>query len=434
MGKIKAIFKKADYSWVMIGICFMMILTSLGLCSSGRTLYLTAITEALDIPRSAFSLNDTFRFVTTTVVNLFFGVLIQRFGSKKLVCSGFLCLIAFALINSFAERLIWFYLAGILLGMGLSWTGTTMVSMLVNRWCKENKATVTGAVLAANGVGGAVAVQILSPIIFMEGNPFGYRISYRLVALILSVVLIFILLFYRNPPKQSDTEVALVKKKKPRGAGWVGMPFQDVIRKPYFYATLVCVFFTGMVLQGLGGISVPYMYDLGLDVGFVSGIVSMGGIVLTCTKFLTGYFYDRFGMKVAMNISLIAAFVSMAMLILMTNSLTGKILAFIRVFIGSFATPLETVMLPVFVTEFFGNKDFDKLIGIVVSVSSAGFAIGSPLGNFCYDIFGDYRLAFAIFAILMGIVTITLQFVLSAANRDRKKILSSREDQTATES
>jgi len=424
--KLRAV--KIDYSWVIIGICFIMVFTSLGLCSSGRTLYLTAITDALDIPRGAFSFSNTFRFITTTIVNLFFGKLVFRFGTKKLICAGFICLIAFALINSVASNLIAFYAGGILLGLGLSWTGTTMVSTVMNRWCKKNKATVTGAVLAANGIGGAIAVQLLSPIIFMEGNPFGYRISYRLVSLILTIVLVLVLIFYRNPPKEAgEAEVVSGKKKKIRGAGWIGMEYEDVIRKPYFYVTLVCMFLTGMVLQGLGGIAVPHMYDIGMDTDFVALIVSMGGLVLTCTKFLTGYLYDRFGIKVSMNLALISAFVSMTILITLRNTPLGRILAIIRVLIGSFATPLETVMLPIFAAEFFGNKPFDKIIGLFVSVSAAGFAVGAPFGNICYDIFGDYKLAFAVFAALMAIAAVALQFVLKAANRDKKIILEAAE-------
>ena len=112
------------------------------------------------------------------------------------------------------------------------------------------------------------------------------------------------------------------------------------------------------------------------------------------------------------------------MLIFMDNSPIGKIVAVVRTIIGTFAMPLETVMLPIFAAEFFGNKSFDKLIGIFVSVSSAGFAIGSPFGNLCYDIFGDYKIAFLIFSILIAIVTVALQFVMIASNRDRKLILS----------
>ena len=75
--------KKFDYAWVMIGICFMMILTSMGFCSSGRTMYLTAITDALGIPRGAFAFNDSFRYVTSTIVNLYFGRLVYRLAPKN---------------------------------------------------------------------------------------------------------------------------------------------------------------------------------------------------------------------------------------------------------------------------------------------------------------------------------------------------------------
>ena len=214
-------------------------------------------------------------------------------------------------------------------------------------------------------------------------------------------------------------------KKKVRGSGWVGMEYEEAIRKPYFYVALVCMFLTGMVLQGLGGIAVPHMYDIGMDVDFVAWLVSIGGIALTCTKFLTGFLYDRFGIKFSMNLALICAFVSMGMLAFMENTPLWQGLAVLRTLIGAVATPLETVMLPIFAAEFFGNKPFDKLIGIFVSASSAGFAIGSPFGNLCYDIFGDYRPAFMVFALLMAVSAISLQFVLRAAHRDRKRILDS---------
>ena len=416
--------RKLDYSWVIIALCFTMICATLGFCSSGRTMYLTAITDALSISRSAFSLSNTFRFLATTIVNLFFGKLVARYGTKKLICAGFLCLIAFALLSSVTETLLGFYVAGVLLGVGLSWTGTTMVSAVINKWCTSNKATLTGAVLAANGVGGAIAVQIISPIIFEEGNPFGYQASYRLVAVILAAVLLLIVLFYRNPASEPDEQTEAPKKKNTRGAGWEGMEFSEVLRKPYFYVVLACVFLTGMVLQGLGGITVPHMYDIGMDVDFVALLVSMSGFVLALSKFLTGYLNDRFGIKVAMNIALISCLLAMVMLIFMDNSPIGKIIAVIRTIVGTFAMPLETVMLPIFAAEFFGNKSFDKLIGIFVSVSSAGFAIGSPFGNLCYDIFGDYKIAFLIFSILIAIVTVALQFVIIASNRDRKRILA----------
>jgi len=415
--------RKWDYSWVIIGLCFLVIFTGMGFCSSGRAMYLTAITDALDLSRGAFSVSNSLRYITTTILNLFFGRLVGRFGTKKLLCAGFVCLIGFALLNSVATELLTFYIGGVLLGMGISWTGTTMVSTVVNKWCRKNKATVSGIVLAANGIGGATATQVLSPIIFREGDPFGYRTSYRLVAVLLTVVLVLLLIFFRDAPKGDTEKTVVSKKRKVRGAGWVGMEYNEVIRKPYFYVALGSMFLTGMVLQGLAGITQPHMYDMGMDVAFVAATASISGILLTFSKFMTGWMYDRFGIRLSMNLALFSAFVSMMLLIVLDNTPLGRVLAFVRLPFHCIALPLETVMLPIFASEFFGNKPFERLIGLFVAASAAGFAVGETFANTCFDIFGDYKLAFAVFAALMAVSTAALQYVLWAANRDKKRIL-----------
>ena len=50
------------------------------------------LTEALNTPRSLFSLNDSVRFLTSAVFHLFFGMLIQKLGAQKMVVIGFVCL------------------------------------------------------------------------------------------------------------------------------------------------------------------------------------------------------------------------------------------------------------------------------------------------------------------------------------------------------
>ena len=386
-------------------------------------MYLTAITEALGFKRSAFSINDTFRFITQTVMNIFFGAFFNKFGPKKLICAGFGFLISFALINSYAENLFAFYIAGVLLGIGLSWTGTTMMSTVVNVWCKKNKGAMTGLILSANGLGGAVAVQIISPIIFEEGNPFGYRNSYRLVALVLSLVLLLIIILFKDRPRgEGKTEIAAKKSRKARGTGWVGMDFDTVKRKPYFYLALISAAFTGMALQGLGGIAVPHMYDIGLAKSFVATVSTVSSLCLMGSKFLTGFVYDRKGIKITMNIAFVASFFSLIGLAMITNTPMGQVLAFVRTVFSAVALPLETVMLPLFASEFFGNKSFPRVVGLFSAASTAGFALGSPFANLCFDIFGNYNVAFAAFAALMIFVTVSMQFVAYFAGRDRKII------------
>ena len=425
---------KFDYSWVIVVLCFLSVCLSLGFCSSNRTMYLNAITDALDIPRGAFSLNDTFRYAATTVVNLFFGLLVNKFGTKKLMCAGFLCLIGFAFINSVADELWMFYIGGILLGVGFSWTGTTMVSVVINRWCHKNKGAITGAVLAANGLGGAVAAQIISPIIFQEGNPFGFRDSYKLITIILAVMLVLIILFFREKPKGATLEsLPLHKKRKVRGTGWVGMEFKQASKKPYFYLSLVCMMLTGMALQGLSGIATPHMYDLGFDKQFVANLLTLSSLCLLGSKFLMGFLYDRFGIKITMNICFVSSFISIIGLVILDNTPLGQTIATVRMVFGAIAIPLETVMLPLFASELFGNKSFDKVVGLYVSASAFGFALGSPFANLCFDIFGNYNVPFIVFAIMMIFVSVAMQIVVSISRRDKKAILKAEEEKALAE-
>ena len=102
--------KKFDYVWVIIALCFLSVCTSLGFCSSNRSMYFQGITKVYEDSFSefAYSFTMTIRYVTTTILNIFFGALVNKFGTKKLLCAGFGSLICFAVVNSLATNIIHF--------------------------------------------------------------------------------------------------------------------------------------------------------------------------------------------------------------------------------------------------------------------------------------------------------------------------------------
>lgn len=413
--------KWLDYTWVIVGAAFLMEFTALGFCSANKSLYLSAITDALDIKRSLFSINDSFRYLSTTILNLFFGSLLQRFGTRKMVGFGFAALIASMLVYAGSEHIWGFYIGGCLLGVGLSFAGTTMGSSIVKKWCKKNTGKITGFVLAANGLGGAVAAQIVSPIIYEEGNAFGYRNAYRLVALILVVVGILVVALLKENPEAGAVQHA---KKKPRGIGWEGIDYAAAKTKPYFYLAAVCIFATGMVLQGITGISAAHMKDVGLDAGYVATVLSAHALALTAFKFFAGVSYDKYGLRLTVLTCEITAVGTTFLLAFVNNSAAGMVMAMIYGIFSSLALPLETVMVSMITGDLFGNKAFDKLLGIMMACNTAGFAVGTPLVNLCYDRFGTYAPVLFVFTGLMLVVTIVFQGVISAAGKERLALAS----------
>ena len=413
--------RRFDYSWVILGLCFLMVMISLGFASSTKSLFPDEIARALKVDRTLVSFNESIRYIATAIVNLFFGALIAKFGPKKLIIAGFLSLTGAMVLYSIATTLWMLYLAGALLGIGFSWTTTTMVGYVVGIWAAKNKGTIMGAILASNGLGGAISIPLVGGRIDPEviGS---YRAAYRLIAAVLFVTMIVLLIFFRDKPKQAEELSEAEKtekneKKKARGRDWEGIPFNQVVRRPTFWCILVSIFLSGMILQGVGEVAVMHMKDIGLNYGLIMGMLSFGSLLLATSKFLTGFLYDRFGLRLTTGFCMTVAVIAACCLAVLKNDSMGYVLAVIYVIISRFALPLETVMLPLYASDLFGRKDFAKVLGIFVSANVTGYALGAPILNLCYDKIGTYAPALYVFAALMLGNLIMTQTVVKRAHR-----------------
>lgn len=410
--------KKADYKWVIVGVCALMIFVCLGFCSTNKSIYVAPVTDANGFSRGLYSVGDTCRYLTTAFVNVFFGTLIAKFGIKKLILCGFGCLILANLCFSVAGHLLLFYLGGCLLGAGFSFTTTAMVGCVVNKWFSKNRGTVMGIILSANGIGSVVAVWILYPVAHRAGDAFAYRDAYRLTIAVLLVTMLIVAVFLKKEKPASGEATA--PEKREQGGKWIGMDYPTAIRQKYFWIMTVCIFITGFMLQGITGIAAAHLEDVKMDAGLIKTVLSIGSIALTASKFLTGFIYDRTGLRFTVALCSVAAVITMFSLATAGNGAFGQIAAFLYAVLSSLALPLETIMLPIFAADLFGEKAFDKILGVFVSANTVGFALGSFFVNLVFDIFGSYVPAFLVCGVLMMIVSVAMQIVIEQSRNYRK--------------
>jgi len=403
-------------TWLVVVCCFLMTFTSLGFCSSPKQLFLKAVTDALDMDRTLFSFNDTLRFLVTATLSFFFGSLVSRFGTKKMILMGFTLLVASQLLYATATTVALLYLGGILLGAGLSLTSSTLASYIIKRRCTKNVGTLQGLVMSANGLGGALATNLVTPLI--EGSPFGYRKAYFMVAAVLTGVGILLMIFFREDKEKPHQATA----KKARGQVWEGISYDQAKKRTYFYVCAILVFFTGLVLSGINGIATAHMRDVGIDGNTVKMIWSYHSIALMCIKFLTGFVYDRKGLRFTLIMCQTASITVLVALSLTAPTTFGIGMAWVYSLLSAMALPLETIGVTLVTGDLFGNRDFAKLLGLMTALNNLGYAVGSPVSNLVYDNCGTYVPAIIAGAILMGVVAIAFQFVITAARKDRPKL------------
>jgi len=420
---------KFSYHWVIFVVGFLMVFVAMGFNSSVKSTYLNAITEQLDMKRSVFALGDTIRYIATATLNIFFGTFVFRFGARKLVAAGFVSLSLYCIVSATATDYLHFYIANIFFGIGLGWTTTTIVGVLVEKWFTNGKGTVMGVILAANGFGGATAEQIITRILYglkadLPVSEARWRLGYWVTAALLLVVGTLAVILIRNKPEDMGLEPlgkdAVVKKK--RGADWVGFEMCDIKKKKYFYVVGVCVFFVGFCLNTFNGYSKPHMQDVGLPLNYVSIVFSVHAIVLTFSKILAGVSFDKFGIRFTFGYCSVAAMASLIALTFITDK--SVISPWIAGIFSSVALPLETILIPLLVSEMFGRKCHAKIMGYYLGVNTFGYAAGAPVANLFYDHFGSYKQVFLVFCIVLAVTLVVIQIVFSVAKKDREKFLA----------
>lgn len=427
---MKLIKSRLDYKWVILAVCFLMEFLCLGFCSSNTGLYTVPVTDALHIDRLPYTVSGSIRYVVQVFVALYFGACVNRFGMKKMAILGLLSLGGACFTRSMATCVWHFYIAAGLHGLGIVFCGGTMASTIVRHWFKENVGKYTGIVMSANGIGGAVAAQILSPII-NNGETFGYRKAYLLSATVALAVTVIVLIFLKNSTS-GDPVVTGKKKKAPsRGTFWAGMDYAAIKRKPYFYITAALVFLTGISLQSIGGITIVYMSDLGISAAFIATLSTVANLTLAFSKFGVGASYDKWGLRVTLLICQLSGLATFILKGCLTNSTLGLVMAMTANVLSTFAMPLETVMIPLLTNDLYGSAAYTKVLGIFMAMNSLGLCLGSPLGEVLRKLTGDYRICFWLFSAIMIVVIIAFQFTIRAANRDKAAILAEAESAPA---
>ena len=120
-------------------------------------------------------------------------------------------------------------------------------------------------------------------------------------------------------------------------------------------------------------------------------------------------------------ICFVVSVVSLVSLLMSTNSSQGVVMIYIYGVCSSFALPLETIMLPIYTKELFGNVSYDKFLGLFVSINTIGYATGGVVINGVSDAVGSYKPAFAICVVVMASIFVLMQYVISATNKIKKQ-------------
>lgn len=344
--------------------------------------------------------------ITFTLVMMFFcfGAVAGGLLAKKIcvriniyIAAGLF--LAGFLIASQATTLLTLYIAfGVCCGFasGLTYNG---VLGTMGKWFPDKPGLVSGILLMGFGMGSFLIGKIYTA--FTPVTADGWRTSFRVFGICITVVLILGSFFFVLPSQEDLDQIPMKKKKTTQMVESISA--RKMIRKSSFWFAFlwaVMLSATGLALISQAGSIVLEVGGKGVSPGTVATLVGIISITNGIGRVIFGALFDRFGQKVTM---FTAGIVMLSATLVMIGAFSNSSLVLLVVgfiFCGMVYGGV-TATNAAFVNSFYGSENYAVNLSIInLNLMVASF--GSTIAGLLYDKSGSYLSTF----VMMVIATI----------------------------
>lgn len=400
------------YGWVIVAVATLALVVSNGLSIGGIPVFYKAIREDFvasgavvsEGAESFIAFGATLTFFFAGMLSPFAGWLIQRFRLRTLMLTGCVMLGLGLIVHSQTSNATVVYAARALMGASLCLVGVLPSIVLVSNWFVRRRGLALGILLTGTSIGGVVLPQIATPLI----ATYGWRTAMVVVSLLIWLLLIpAILFFVTDKPEeigsQPDGEPPLDTKEV--NVPVSGLTLVQALRTPLFWTLALCaaaVFYPIFVSTQQ---FILQAAKIGLSQQQAAYGLSTLFFVSVCGKFLFGYLSDRFSPT---RVMVVCCFVMFASTLVLLNLTTSTIFAFLIPF--GFGYGGTFVLLQRIAADYFGNRDYPKILGVLIVIETVGASIGGLVtGRMADAAGGDYTYAFyAVIAVSGAAFVLTL--------------------------
>jgi MFS family permease len=307
------------------------------------------------------------------------GSLVDRFGIVAPLIASTLALGGGFLASGFAPSLSTFALANLMIGIGSSGAFAPLIAD-ISHWFRRRRGIAVAICSSGNYLGGAVWPPVVRQFIETEG----WRQNQVLIGIICLLTMLPLLLVLRRGVKYHDVEDGQFPSAGARA--YLGF-------NPYVLFGLLAVAGVACcVAMSMPQVHiVAYCGDLGYGRGAGAEMLSLMMGFGMVSRIASGFVADRIGAIATLLLGSLMQAVAL-LLYLLLDGLTP--LYIISALFGLFQGGIVP-MYAIVVREYFPPRQAGMLVGLVITATIAGMALGSWMSGAIFDLTGSYWQAFA---------------------------------------
>lgn len=390
--------------WVLLG-CILITTTMVPPIMALSNKYLLQVTEELGISRSSFSLVNTILQGLGIFISPFVSRSLAKGNLRKILPISILGYVAAYASYSLAQNVYHLYISAFLLGIFYLNATIIPVSMMVTNWFVKNRGLAMSLAMAGIGVGGT----IFSPVLTYLLEAFGWRSTYRIMALVILVIALPTALFIlRKKPEDMGLQpygageaptTSTARKSVAKKECGVGISVSKSKGQLFFWLLLIGMLCNGLINGGSLGQFPPAIEELH-GPAVQATIISMYSLIGILGKIVLGWINDHYGVMPSVIAGCTMFGISFIFMLMGSN----VIMLYIMAICFGIGDAIGTVTPPLITSAVFGSEKYGEAYGIANSFTQIGLSFGSLIVAAIFDSSGSYTPAWIL---LLALTVVT---------------------------
>ena len=402
---------KTFYGWWIVIAAFIIGFFVAGSMFQSFTAFFEPIAEEFGWSYAEVSLGFSLRGMALGLFAPLIGVLVDRWGPKRLIFFGAIVAASGVLLLSNVSSLAMFYTAFLLMAVGLSSCTLTVLMTAIANWFHAKIGLASGIVTCGFGFGG-----LLIPVIVRLIDSYGWRSCLVILAEVMLALLLPLSFVFRHKPerygympdneafKQREVEISLETV-----VSTVEKPdIKNLLTSKTFWhlAVAFTAFHTSLI--SLVAHIMPYLSSINMTRANASIVATAMPLISIIGSFTFGRLGDKLERKKVAAITYAMTGIGLICLALASTISLWALAPFLLFY--SIGYGGGNAMRPSLTSEVFGRQSFGKVFGLMVGVNSLVSSVGPLLAGWIYDRWGSYE---AIWFVYAGLAFISLIAVLT---------------------
>ena len=365
-----------------------------GTIGYGFTAFIEPIADELGWSYTKITLGSSLRGLEGGLMAPLFGMLVDRWGPRRLMFIGSIILTLGLLLLSRTTSLLMYYTAFSVIAVGVSCCSMTSLMTTVANWFRRRIGIAIGIASCGFGLSG-----LMIPVIVRLTDSYGWRTALTILALGVLCLITPLSLLFRHKPEQygylpdgDDPGATMVDKGHMDQAV---LPIEESIgvrqalrSRVFWHIALAYVCFhlsTGAVVTHV----MPYLGSIGIartTAGMIAMAIPLGSVV---GRLGMGWIADRVDRRRVSMIAFTMMCLGLVCFEFTDTVSTWLLVPFLLLFCIGYGG--NNTMRAALLRGMFGRENFGSIFGFLMGVSVSGAVMGPPLAGWVFDNWGSYQ-------------------------------------------